>query len=92
MAKKKYKTSAAKRRKARKFYRANIERYREYSRLAQARRRSEQGSMRLKGPKFTCKREAECMTFTYSDLMKSHDNQSVKMFNQILRGERMLVT
>ncbi len=88
----KFKTSAKVRRQARQHYQDNKEKYQEYGRLAQARKRKERRSMRLKGPKFVCKRALVREAFTFSDIMKSHDDQTTRMVNQILSGERMLVT
>lgn len=83
--KKKYKTTEAQRAYSKKYYRENKERYKMYSKKGTANRRSTVN-------KNLEVREIVREAFTYSDLMKSHDDQLAKMFSQIISGERMLVT
>lgn len=92
MAKKKgkFKTTAKQRAYSRKYYRENKERYKLYSKKGTANRRST--TTHNKKKKVVVVREKKRMAFTYHDLMKSHDDQTSKMINKILSGERMLVT
>jgi hypothetical protein len=83
--KRKYKTTAKQRAYGKKYYKKNKEKYKEYSKIGTAKRRS------TVNKNFEV-REKKRMTFTYSDLMKSRDEQTAKMINQIISGERMLVT
>jgi hypothetical protein len=83
--KRKYKTTAKQRAYGKKYYKKNKEKYKEYSKIGTAKRRSTVN-------KNLEVRQAKREAFTYSDLMKSRDDQTAKMVSQILSGERMLVT
>lgn len=90
MAKKKYKTTEAQRAYGFKYYRNNKERYKLYSKKGTANRRST--TTHNKKKKVVEVREKKRITFTAHDFMKSHDNKTIRMLEQILSGERMLVT
>jgi len=90
MAKKKYKTTAKQRAYSRKYYREHPEKYKMYNKKGTANRRST--TTHDKKRKVREVREKKRMTFTYSDLMKLRDGQIAKTVDQIISGERNLVT
>lgn len=74
----------------RRYYWAHKEKQKEYQR--QYREGKKSTTTHDKKKKVVEVREAVRETYTYSDLMKSRDDQTAKMFSQILSGERNLVT